>query len=94
MPEYEALEEANRRAEALVASAVEAMGSQFDVLTARERDIALRLAIGDRNRDIALSLGISVKTVDTHRSHLLRKLHCRHNVDLARLAIRAGLLSA
>lgn len=64
----------------------------FPSLTPREREIALRLAIGDRNADIAESIGISVKTIDTHRGHILKKLSCRHNVDLCLLAVRAGYI--
>lgn len=66
----------------------------FPALTERERDVALRLAVGDTCRDIAKSLDISIKTVDTHRGHILKKLACRHNVDLARLAIKLGYVPA
>lgn len=66
----------------------------FPTLSPREREVALRLAVGDTNRDIAESLDISIKTVDTHRGKVLKKLSCRHNVDLARLAIKMGYLPA
>lgn len=66
----------------------------FDRLTPRELLIARRLAVGERNSEIAETLQISTKTVDTHRSNILHKLECRNNVDLARLAIRVGLVSA
>lgn len=62
----------------------------FPGLSERERYVAIRLAVGDRNVEIAELLGISVKTVDSHRNHLLKKLECRNNVELARLAIREG----
>lgn len=64
----------------------------FPTLTGRERAIARELALGEKNADIAARLGISVKTVDTHRAHILKKLECRNNVDLARLAIRKGFV--
>jgi DNA-binding NarL/FixJ family response regulator len=62
----------------------------FPELTDRERAVALRLSIGDKNSEVAAALNISIKTVDTHRAHALKKLKCRNNVDLARLAIRLG----
>lgn len=65
----------------------------FDDLTPRERTIALALAGGLRNRDIADELKISVKTVDTHRGHILKKLKVANNVTLCRLAIRLGLIT-
>lgn len=60
-------------------------------LSNREFEVAQQLAIGKTNREIAEALGISIKTVDTHRGHLLKKLGCRNNVALARLAIRDGV---
>lgn len=62
----------------------------FPTLTAREREVAHRLSVGRRNSEIAAELDISVKTVDTHRAHVLKKLLVRNNVELARLAIRNG----
>lgn len=59
-------------------------------LTPREMEVARALAYGLPNRKIAAELGISIKTVDTHRAHVLRKLAVRNNVQLARLAIRRG----
>lgn len=63
----------------------------FDALTARELQVATRLALGATNAEIADDLDISVKTVDTHRMHVMKKLDTRNNVGLARLALRAGL---
>lgn len=62
----------------------------FPTLTPRERVIATRLAQGARNAEIADELEISVKTVDTHRAHVLKKLGLRGNVELAHLAIVEG----
>jgi DNA-binding NarL/FixJ family response regulator len=70
-----------------------AVVTTFPALTEREREVALKLAIGAKNSEIADDLGISSKTVDTHRSHLLKKLGCRNNVELARLAIREGYVA-
>ncbi len=62
-----------------------------DRLSKRELEVLRYLAIGSNNREIAEHLGISVKTVDTHRGHLLKKLQLRNNADLTRFAIRHGM---
>ena len=59
-------------------------------LSPRESEVLDRLASGATNREIADELSISVKTVDTHRGHLLKKLRLRNNSDLTRFAIRVG----
>ena len=63
-------------------------------LSKREFQVLCYLASGMTNRDVAQDLGISVKTVDTHRGHLLKKLALRNNADLARFAIRNGYVDA
>jgi DNA-binding CsgD family transcriptional regulator len=50
------------------------------------------LAEGKTNREIAELLNISVKTVDTHRGHVLKKLRLRNNSDITRFAIQHGLM--
>lgn len=67
--------------------------SCFPQLTPRERQVAQALAVGYSNREIAGKLDISIKTVDTHRGHVLDKLRVRNNTELARAALRAGLVS-
>ena len=67
-------------------------GDPMDSVTARELEIMRLIAGGSSNREIAGSLGISVRTVDTHRSNLLRKLGLRNNADLARVAVALGLV--
>lgn len=62
----------------------------FDVLTWREQQVATALVNGQSNRAIAAELGCAIKTVDTHRSHVLRKLKVDNNVLLTRLAIQTG----
>lgn len=59
-------------------------------LSPREVEVMHRLAAGATNREIAEELSISVKTIDTHRGHVLRKLRLRNNSDLTRFAIRIG----
>jgi DNA-binding NarL/FixJ family response regulator len=53
-----------------------------------------RLAQGQRTKDIAHALGISAKTVETHRSRLMLKLDIDNLVGLVKFAIRAGLVSS
>lgn len=61
-------------------------------LSKRELEVMCFLACGMTNREIAEQLGISVKTIDTHRGHLLKKLQLRNNSDITRFAIRHGLV--
>lgn len=62
------------------------------VLTARERAVAERLAVGRTNAEIGVELVISTKTVDTHRGHIMRKLKLRNNAELVHWALRNGLV--
>jgi two-component system invasion response regulator UvrY len=62
------------------------------VLSPREFQVLGHLASGLTNREIAKMLEISVKTVDTHRGHVLKKLKLRNNSDLTRFAMQHGLL--
>lgn len=63
------------------------------VLTKREVEILKHLADGKPNRDIGKLLHISTRTVDTHRSNILKKLKVRTNAELVKLAISNGLIS-
>ena len=58
----------------------------------REMQVLRRLALGNTNREIADAYGISVKTVDTYRSRLLKKLDLRNNAELSRFAIQNRLI--
>lgn len=62
-------------------------------LSPRETQVLKMLAQGSNNKEIAWHLGISVKTVETHRSQLTRKLNLYSIADLTRYAIRNGLIS-
>lgn len=62
----------------------------FPELTSRERQVALGLATGLNNHMLAHGMGISVKTVGTHRMHVLKKLQLPNNVMLALYAVRQG----
>lgn len=62
-------------------------------LTARECEILSILAEGRNTKQIALKLGISTKTVDTHRRHIMHKLDMQSLPELTKYAIRKGLTS-
>ena len=59
-----------------------------NVLTSREREVVQMIAEGGRSKNIALSLGISLKTVETHRSAAMRKLNIHSTAELVRYAVR------
>ncbi len=67
--------------------------SPLDLLSKRELQVLRRLALGRTNREIASAYGISIKTVDTYRSRLLKKLNLRNNADLSRFAIQHHLIT-
>jgi DNA-binding NarL/FixJ family response regulator len=62
------------------------------VITDREREIVQLLAEGKVNKEIATTLGISVKTVETHRATIMRKLEINSIVELVHYAIRNNLV--
>ena len=65
--------------------------SAFSRLTTREREVAELLAQGCSTKQIADRLGVSAKTVGTHREHLMAKLQVRSIAELTRQAISEGL---
>jgi len=75
------------------ATSPERSSSVFDKLTPREREVAEWLSVGATNHEIAERLQISVKTVDSHRVRIKEKVKVRNNVELARLALREGLVT-
>jgi DNA-binding NarL/FixJ family response regulator len=66
--------------------------SGLDLLTGRERDVLLGIAQGRTNKEIAAELGISHRTVESHRESLMRKLQIRTVAELTRFAIGAGIV--
>lgn len=86
------------RGEQVVPAEVEAALSRkrsdhpAQILSQREFQVMTYLAAGKTNREIASILSISVKTVDTHRGHVLKKLRLRNNSDITRFAIQNGLM--
>jgi DNA-binding NarL/FixJ family response regulator len=69
-------------------------GGSPDFLTEREREILQLVAEGHSTKEIAAKLGISAKTVDNHRTNLMRKLNIHDVASLTRHALGQGLLAA
>lgn len=65
--------------------------ARLAALTSRERDVLVRVAQGRTNRETAAELGISVRTVETHRDSLMRKLGIHTVAELTRFALENGL---
>ena len=66
--------------------------SALDSLSMREMQVLRRLAMGQTNREIARAYHISIKTVDTYRARLLKKLGLRNNAELSRFAMQNQLI--
>ncbi len=67
---------------------------KIDALSEREREVFERVADGEMNKMIATDLGISERTVEVHRSQLMKKLEVRTLAQLVRIKIEAELLAA
>lgn len=63
-------------------------------ITAREREIVQLLAEGKHSKEVATVLDITVKTVETHRANILRKLHFHSVTELVRYAVRNHIVEA
>lgn len=61
-------------------------------LSAREREIVQLLAEGASNKEVARALGISVKTAETHRSNIMRKMQFASLSDLVKYAVRNKII--
>ena len=66
----------------------------LQLMTRREREVLTRVALGQSNKFAARSLGLSVKTVEKHRSNLMRKLDLHNSAELTMFALRHGLVRA
>lgn len=66
----------------------------LSTLTRRELEVVRHLANGETNKQVAEGLSISIKTVEAHRSNIMRKLRFSRLADLVRWAVRAGLVNA
>jgi len=66
--------------------------SLADLLTSREREVIQLLAEGRTSKEVAVTLNLSVKTAETHRTNLMRKLGLHSVADLTRYAVRNGIV--
>jgi len=67
--------------------------AESDPLSPREHDVLRLLALGHTNQEIAGKLSISVRTSETHRAHIMRKLGLSSRAELVRYALANGLLA-
>ena len=71
---------------------VSAGSPALEPLSERERDIIHLLALGHTNQEIGKTLFISVRTVDTHRAHIMRKLQLETRAELVMFALANGVI--
>jgi two-component system, NarL family, response regulator NreC len=76
----------------VAADAEQRKRAQADPLSEREREVLRLLALGHTNQEIAKLLFISVRTAETHRAHIMQKLHLSTRAELVRHALSEGLL--
>jgi DNA-binding NarL/FixJ family response regulator len=76
------------------ASAPTTSGMRPNRLTSREREIVQLLAEGKSSKEVASALGISVKTAETHRANIMRKLEIHSVSELVRYAVRNQIVEA
>ena len=75
-------------------TAAQAPHQRLERLTPREREVLALVAAGNTNKAIAARLGISPRTVESHRESLMKKLSLRSVADLTRFAVQAGLVAS
>ena len=71
---------------------VNQVNTSGDVLTTREREVIQLLAEGKTSKEVSVILNLSVKTAETHRTNLMRKLDLHSVADLTRYAVRNGIV--
>jgi two-component system, NarL family, response regulator NreC len=76
----------------VAAEADEQARAEDDPLSEREHEVLRLLALGHTNQEIASTLFLSVRTVETHRAHIMQKLRIATRAELVRYALEQGLL--
>lgn len=76
-----------------IAQPRDGQASSVALLSGREREVLQLIAEGLSSKEIAAALGVSLKTIETHRSNLMGKLNIRKASKLVRVAIHEGLVS-
>ncbi len=66
----------------------------YDLLTQREKEVLQLLAEGRSNKEVAATLGLSVYTVETHRTNLMQKLNLHNTAEIVLYAVRKKLIAA
>jgi two-component system, NarL family, response regulator NreC len=78
----------------VAAEAQERVRAEEDPLSEREHEILRLLALGHTNQEIAGQLYLSVRTVETHRAHIMQKLRISTRAELVRYALEQGMLES
>jgi two-component system response regulator NreC len=78
----------------VAAEAEERVRAEEDRLSEREHEILRLLALGHTNQEIAGQLYLSVRTVETHRAHIMQKLRIQTRAELVRYALEQGMLDS
>jgi DNA-binding NarL/FixJ family response regulator len=65
----------------------------WQTLSGREREVVQLIAQGQSTKEAAITLGVSTKTLDKHRAHMMKKLHLHDAVAVTRYALQAGLVA-
>src|SRR5208337_3474869 len=65
----------------------------FAQLTSREREVLVLIAEGKSNKEIADQLGIGIRTIETHRERIMRRLNIHSVAGLTKYAIASGLIT-
>ena len=64
------------------------------VLTPREREVIQLVAEGKTTKEVATALSLSVKTAETHRANIMKRLDCHSVSELVRYAVRNNIIEA
>lgn len=75
------------------AQPVQTQETAFAILSNREREVLQRISEGLTTKETAATLGVSIKTIETHRRNIMEKLNLHSIADLTKYAIREGLTS-
>jgi DNA-binding NarL/FixJ family response regulator len=81
-------------AEVLLEGYLDKGGTTDTRLTPRQREIIQLLAEGQSSKEIAVALGLSVKTAETHRANIMKRLNCHSASEIVRYAVRNNIIEA
>jgi DNA-binding NarL/FixJ family response regulator len=80
--------------EAVVSALVAQQSAPTELLTSREKQVLQLIAEGKTTKEIATLLSLSVKTTESHRSHIMQRLNMHNVASLVRYAVRHGMIKA